>query len=64
MRQSGLQHHQWRPVPLERDVAKDRPVLRDGDGSATADVSQRGDGGQGSALVQDEGEIRARRSSL
>jgi hypothetical protein len=62
--QPGLQHHQWRPVSLERDVAEDRPLLRDGDGSTIADVAQRGDGRQGGALVEDEGEIRTRRPPL
>lgn len=64
MRQPGLQHHQWRPVPLERDVAEDRPLLRHGNGGTAADVAPWGDGGQSRTLADDERKIRACRSPL
>jgi hypothetical protein len=38
-RQPGLQHRQWRPVPLERDVAAAGPLLRPGGGSTSLPMS-------------------------
>ncbi|MFD2353401.1 SDR family oxidoreductase [Nonomuraea ferruginea] len=51
LRQPGVQHQQRRPLPLERDVAEDRPLLRPGGGRSAAHVTPGGHGGQGAALA-------------